>query len=83
MTRTCKRESKAASSGRNDFGGDVRLFAQYGMHDEIGGVRFDGARSSWGANYMRKVHTYSLCGDRGKERRSSVVECASEYSDTT
>jgi len=52
------------------------------MHDEIGGVGFDGIRSSRGANYMREIHAHSLGGERGVEWGSRIVECASEDSDT-
>jgi len=57
-----------------------RLFAEYWMHNKIRGVRFNSICGSWSANYVREIHTYSLCGDRGKEGRSCVVESASEYS---
>jgi hypothetical protein len=36
---------------------DIRFFAEYWVHDKIRGVRFDGIRSSRGANYMREIHT--------------------------
>ena len=30
------------------------------MHDEIGGVGFNGICSSWGANYMREIHALGV-----------------------
>jgi hypothetical protein len=74
MTRTCKRDNKASSSGRNEsrrlhlasvsetpertvnLKKDI-LIAEYWVHDKIRGVRFDGIRSSWRANYVREINT--------------------------
>jgi hypothetical protein len=36
---------------------DVRLFAEYWVHDKIRRVGFDGICSSWRANYVREIHT--------------------------
>ena len=30
------------------------------MHDEIGGVGLNGTCSSWGANYMREIHSLNV-----------------------
>ena len=40
------------------------LFAEYWVHDKIRGVRFDGTRSSWRANYVREIHTLNTEVDR-------------------
>ena|SRR5579863_1371723 len=57
---------------------DIHLFAEHWVHDEIGGVGFDGTCSRWRANYMREIHSLNVQVDiRDAEQ---IQLCSTYYS---